>query len=622
MIDRSDPPHPTPLPCGEREQPELAAHPSETDAAVFGRHRPAIPYQPLAELLAQYRARDPDKLAIVDLDQGTSITFSGLERAVTDIAAELKRRGVGHGSRVLLLADEMLEKLLIWLACWRIGAVVAPLNIELNAALIADLASVIDPALSLVHEELDGDALLAGRPFIRFGAYREQGALASPGSLKKGAARRDCSPPPCGEGLGVGVAIGGYISRHNNDPPPQPSPTRGEGAAPSRDKVRASSSASDADPRDDFFSSMARGIAPETLTERNDAADIAAIFCTSGTTSRPKLVVYDHCAYWLVGLSSVEAVGLTADDRTLEYRSFGWNSAQVLSLMPFLQTGLTLHIARRFSHSRFFDWVREHGITFAVGVPTVINMLLNKPLGYSGKDVPSLRLMTCSTAPLTLEQWLRFEEIYGVTLLSMYGMSEAGWICCNRHYTRKMGTVGPPALHQEFDIIDGEGNSCPPGVEGEVTVGGPHCALGYLRDDGSIEMIRGRRIKSGDLAVRDADGFVRVTGRAKDLIIRGGINIAPLEIDAVLLKHPDVAEAAAVGVPDLIYGEEVVCYVVPRSGSSLSASVVAAHCRAALPLPKVPKVVVLVAELPKNDRGKVLREKLKEDWNDRRGRAP
>src|SRR5205085_7622273 len=119
--------------------------------------------------------------------------------------------------------------------------------------------------------------------------------------------------------------------------------------------------------------------------ERNEAADIAAIFCTSGTTSRPKLVVYDHCAYWLVGLSSVDAVGLKADDRTLEYRSFGWNSAQVLSLMPFLQKGLTLHIARRFSHSRFFDWVRRHEITFAAGIPAVLNMLLNKPLGFSAE---------------------------------------------------------------------------------------------------------------------------------------------------------------------------------------------------------------------------------------------
>ena len=232
--------------------------------------------------------------------------------------------------------------------------------------------------------------------------------------------------------------------------------------------------------------------------------------------------------------------------------------------MPFLQKGMTMHVARRFSHSRFFEWVQQHGITFSAGVPTVINMLLNKPLGFTAKDVPTLRLMSCSSAPLTAQQWTQFEEMYGLTLLTWYGMSETGWICGNRHYQKKMGTVGPPAPHQELIIVDGDGKQCPPGIEGEITVGGPQMAIGYLLDDGSIDPVLGKRMKTGDLGVQDADGFVRVTGRTKDLIIRGGVNIAPLEIDEVLIKHPDVAEAAAVGVPDKIYGEEVVCYVVAK----------------------------------------------------------
>jgi acyl-coenzyme A synthetase/AMP-(fatty) acid ligase len=518
-------------------------------ADVFGKHQPEIPYQPIADLLAQYRRRDPDKLAIVDLDQETSISFGGLERAVTDIAAALKQRGVAKGTRVLLLSDENLEKLLIWLAVWRLGAVVAPLNIELNATFIADLATAIGPVLTLVHKELDGNALLAGQPFVRFGTYTPDTA--------------------------------------------------------------------DSDPEDHLFRAMPRGIASDCLPERNDAADIACIFCTSGTTSRPKIVVYDHCAYWLNGLSTLECLGLTADDRTLEYRSFGWNSAQVLSLMPFLEKGLTMHIARRFSHSRFFEWIKTNGITFAAGVPTVLNMLLNTPLGFTAKDVPTLRLMTCSTAPLTLEQWVRFEEMYGVKLLQMYGMSEAGWMCGNRHYSSRMGTVGLPALHQELEIVDREGRPCPPNVEGEVTAGGPHCAIGYLLDDGTIEPIRGQRIKSGDLAIMDEDGFIRVSGRTRDLIIRGGVNIAPREIDEMLLEHPDVLDAAAVGVPDPIYGEEVVCYVVPRPGARATEAAVIAHCRARLPAPKVPKQVMIVSELPKSDRGKVLRDKLKQDWSER-----
>jgi acyl-coenzyme A synthetase/AMP-(fatty) acid ligase len=312
-------------------------------------------------LLAAYRQRDPDKVAIVDLDQESSITFGELDRAVIDAASALKNLGVGKGSRVLLLSDECLEKLLIWFATWRLGAVIAPLNIELNEKLIADLASAVNPVVTLVHKELDGNALLAGKSFIKFGTY-------------------------------------------SADP-------------------------ANADPADDFFRTVDRNIDPATLPERNDAADVACIFCTSGTTDRPKIVVYDHCAYWLNGLSTLECLGLTEDDRTLEYRSFGWNSAKVLSLMPFLEKGLTMHIAKRFSHSRFFEWIQKHNITVAAGVPTVLNILLNKPLGYTAKDVPSLRLMTCSTAPLTHEQWAQFEEMYGVKLLQMYGMSEAGWMC-------------------------------------------------------------------------------------------------------------------------------------------------------------------------------------------------
>ena len=193
-------------------------------------------------------------------------------------------------------------------------------------------------------------------------------------------------------------------------------------------------------------------------------------------------------------------------------------------------------------------------------------------------------LMSCSTAPLTAQQWLQFEEMYGVTLLQMYGMSETGWVCGNRHYAKKMGTVGLPALHQELVIVDGEGKTC-------------------------------------DLGIKDAEGFVRVSGRSKDLIIRGGVNIAPLEIDEVLLRHPDVLDAAAVGVPDPIYGEEIVCYVVPKPGHGLSEAAVTEHCQANLPAPKVPKQVFIVTELPKSDRGKVLRDKLKDDWNERAGKG-
>jgi acyl-CoA synthetase (AMP-forming)/AMP-acid ligase II len=596
---------------------------------VFGDHIPGIPYRPIGELFTLYRDRDPAKTAIVDLDSGSAITFDELDRITAAVARLLKSRGVAKGSRVLLLSDENLEKLLLWFGIWRLGAVVCPLNIEINAKVLADLITVVNPALVLWHKELDIEALAGGcrAPRVRFGAR---------------------------------------------------------------------SAAGDADPQDELFSCLSKHEAAE-LPERNDPEDIACIICTSGTTGRPKIVVYDHCAYWLNGLSTLEFLGLSENDRTLEYRSFGWNSAQVLSLMPFLQKGLTIHIARRFSHSRFFDWIQQYRITFAAGVPTVLNMLLNTPpphtrphpplkgegrtaegsLGWGGggatddndaayaeplspppgpfaradlppaeprysegsvtrqsdrsrqqptsvggggeraKDSPTLRLMSCSTAPLTAEQWRQFEEMYGVKLLQMYGMSEAGWVCGNRTYKNRIGTVGIPALHQEFAIVDADGRPCPPGVEGEVTAGGPQTAVGYLRDDGTIEPIRPNRIKTGDLAIEGPDGFIRITGRIKDLIIRGGVNIAPAEIDEVLLKHSGILEAAAVGVPDKIYGEEVVCYVVAKPGSDLTEASVSRHCEAFLPPAKMPKQIFIVADLPKSDRGKVLRDRLREDWTTR-----
>src|SRR5260370_17428494 len=145
--------------CREAEAECRARTGTSSMTDVFGKHRLEIPYSPIADLLARYRQRDPDKLAIVDIDQDRSISFGALEPAITDIAAALKQRGVGKGSRVLLLADENIEKLLLWLGIWRLGAVVVPLNIELNAAFITDLAAAAPPVLPPVHKELDGNAL-------------------------------------------------------------------------------------------------------------------------------------------------------------------------------------------------------------------------------------------------------------------------------------------------------------------------------------------------------------------------------------------------------------------------------------------------------------------------------
>jgi len=177
-----------------------------------------------------------------------------------------------------------------------------------------------------------------------------------------------------------------------------------------------------------------------------------------------------------------------------------------------------------------------------------------------------------------------------------------------------MGTVGPPAKHQEFIIIDGSGAPCPPGIEGEITIGGAQTCMGTISPEGVFEDLSEARIKTGDLGMMNGDGFVTVTGRTKDLIIRGGVNIAPLEIDNVLLANPKVREAAAVGVPDDIYGEEVIAFVSVIPGEELSEEDLKSWCAASLPAFKAPKNIYFTDDLPKSGRGKVLRDGLRDMW--------
>jgi acyl-coenzyme A synthetase/AMP-(fatty) acid ligase len=525
----------------------MASRPKVGGTPPGGKHDYAIPFQSVRALFVKYRDRDPDKLALWDLDQKKGITFGQLHDWANRIANWLIARGISKGERVAVLSDERLEKLIVWMGIWRAGAVVCPLNVEMNIAYIPELLGACGCKLVLCLKDMDVKRMTEGV-------------------------------------AGEIVTFGGWTPELKAD-------------AKSGELFRAAAAA------------------PATECDRDyKEDDDATIFCTSGTTDKPKLFLIDHLAHWSFGLSTIDQTGLTEADRTLEFRSFGWNSAQGLSLIPWLATGCTLHFARRFSHSRFFEWIKERRITFSAGIPTVINMLLDRPTGVTAKDVPDLRYISSSTAPLSPERWKQFEETYGIKILQFFGCSEGGWVCGNRHYYRKIGTVGPPAKHQEFLLVDENGNAVPQGSEGEVTLGGPQLAKARYGDDGKWENLHGERVRLGDLAVMDDEGFIRVTGRIKDLIIRGGVNVSPVEVDNVLLRHPKVHEAAAVGVPDRIYGEEVVAYVVPKSGERPTEDEIKNHCAATLPEYRMPKRIFFVEQLPKNDRGKVRRDDLKKLW--------
>ncbi|MEE9282041.1 MAG: class I adenylate-forming enzyme family protein [Myxococcota bacterium] len=347
----------------------------------------------------------------------------------------------------------------------------------------------------------------------------------------------------------------------------------------------------------------------------NDLQDIAAIFYTSGTASRPKGVACSFAELYENTQPTAEALGITASDRVLDFRSFNWMSAQVLSALGPLYKGATLLLARKFSRRHFLEWVRDHRATIAAGNPTTLNMLTSQPVDVRRAQVPDLRFITSSSAPLLRQDWLAFEEMYGIPVAQGYGSSETGWIAASNEHTRRLGSVGRPFPYQNVAVVGEKGESLPPKAVGAIEVGrGPDAEYRYLGEDGTLRLSATGRIRTGDMGYLDEDGYLYVTGRTRDLIIRGGVNIAPVEIDNIICELRDVAEAAAVGVPDRIYGEQVIAYVAPKPDAALKAEEVLAHCRARLADAKVPKEILFRPSLPKTDRGKLDRSALVADW--------
>jgi acyl-coenzyme A synthetase/AMP-(fatty) acid ligase len=363
-----------------------------------------------------------------------------------------------------------------------------------------------------------------------------------------------------------------------------------------------------------FFAEIA-ACAPRGAPSAATPDDDAVILFTSGTSARPKGVVLNFREHLSNIDPTAQGFGITADDRVYDFRSFNWASAQLLGALVPVNRGATLLMAEKFSASRFFAHVREHGATVAAGNPTTINILLNGEGAAHRDNLPTLRFLTSSSAPLTLQEWRRFEQRFGIPIAQGYGSSETGWIAAIPGERRRLGTVGRPLPYHDLAVVDAEGRPLPPGRPGEVEIGGfAEHPYRYLAEDGGVRINSRGRIRTGDLGVVDADGFLSLTGREKELIIRGGVNISPLEIDSCLMQRAEVIEVATVGVPDAVYGEEVVSYVVARPGASVDADELLRYCSTVLPAFKAPKRIVLSASLPKTERGKLDRRALLATW--------
>jgi acyl-coenzyme A synthetase/AMP-(fatty) acid ligase len=370
------------------------------------------------------------------------------------------------------------------------------------------------------------------------------------------------------------------------------------------------------DPADATFFAEVASCEPSDTQAPARAEDDAVIVFTSGTSARPKGVILDFREQLSNIAPTAEGFGITADDRLYDFRSFNWASAQLLGALVPVNRGATLVMAEKFSASRFFQHLREHRATVAAGNPTTINILLNAEGSAHRDNLPALRFLTSSSAPLSVEEWRRFERRFGIPIAQGYGSSETGWIAAISGEERRMGTAGRPFAYHDLAIVDAEGRRLDAGGIGEVEVGGSAAhAYRYLADDGSATVSSRGRVRTGDLGFLDGDGFLHLTGREKELIIRGGVNISPLEIDGILIQRPELMEVATVGVPDKVFGEEVVSYVVARPGMPVDTGELLRFCGQVLPAFKAPKRIVLAASLPKTERGKLDRKALVALWD-------
>ncbi|MET8426722.1 AMP-binding protein [Nocardia sp. NPDC004860] len=339
----------------------------------------------------------------------------------------------------------------------------------------------------------------------------------------------------------------------------------------------------------------------------------ALIIYTSGTTGRPKGVVLDHANLAAMCTMIIEALGLDETDHSLLVLPlFHVNGIVVSVLSPLLAGGRTT-LAGKFSATRFLGTVERVRPTYFSAVPAIYAMLVAQPETHR-PDLSSLRRAICGAAPMPAELIARFEERFGVPIVEGYGLSEGTCASTLNPVAgpRKPGTVGLPLPGQTVAIMDPEGNLLGAGESGEVVVRGPNVMRGYLGNpEATAQTVVNGWLHTGDVGRFDEDGYLILVDRIKDMIIRGGENLYPKEIENALYRHPAVHEAAVVGVPDPVLGEVPVAHVVAVPEAVVSAEELTEHCRGVLAPFKVPAAIVLTAELPRNPVGKIDKKQLR-----------
>ncbi len=346
--------------------------------------------------------------------------------------------------------------------------------------------------------------------------------------------------------------------------------------------------------------------------------DDALLMYTSGTTGKPKGVVLSQKSVVAGGEFTSRAHHLTTEDRVMCALPLYHINGQIVTAVAPIVHGGSVVMPHRFSVTNYWETVVANRCTWINVVPTIIAYLLNAPDPRAdGLDLAALKFCRSASAPLPPELHRAFEEKFGISIIETFGMTETNAPCFTNPYERAQRKIGSPgrAFGNEAKVIDpATGQDLPTGEVGELMVRGDNVMKGYYKDpETTAKTLRPDGwMHTGDLGYMEADGFVFVTGRIKELMIKGGENIAPREIDEALLKHPAVLEAAAVGMPDAQYGQEIMACVVLKPGERCSLEELYRFSQQELGRYKPPKLIRLVDSLPKGPSGKVQRLKLLE----------
>ena len=339
--------------------------------------------------------------------------------------------------------------------------------------------------------------------------------------------------------------------------------------------------------------------------------DDAQIIYTSGTTGKPKGAIITHGNLEWMTQTSADILELTKEDRVLVVLPLFHAYAKLQGLLQCVFIGCTIYLEERFIPDVILQRMAEERITVFFGVPTMYTMFVHSPR-IKELDFSSLRKAGSGGASLPVEILEKVKTEMGVEIGEGYGQTESTVMisCFPNESVKKAGSVGLPLPGIELKIVDASGREVPAGEVGEIIFKGPNTMKGYYKkEEETNETIKDGWLYTGDLGRQDEHGYLYIVDRKKDMIIRGGYNVYPREIEEVLYTHPDIVECAVVGESDPVFGEEVAAYIVSRSEGNPEE--IAAFCKQRLAHYKVPRRIYFLKELPKTTTGKILKTPLR-----------